>query len=140
MKEVTYEMIVEAENRVRDIPRSELPRIHKELNSGGWPKELGEIKENPSVSEVCLILDEIKWKVGFKAIWRYTKMELEGYSEQEFEDWWESQFIYKPLYKLYEFFGDCEGSYKSRKGNGYIEYLSPFLCGMLFAMLLFLFI
>ena len=137
-KELNCEMIVRAWDGVSNIPRSELPRIYNELNGGGWSKELGEIKERPSLSEVHLILEEIKWTVGFKAIWRHTKMEEEGYSEQEFEDWWESLFIYQPLNKLYEFFGDCEGSYKSRNRDDYIKYLPSFLCGILFAVLLFL--
>ena len=139
-KKVTHEMIVDAETRIRDIPRSELPRIFNELNGRNWPNELGEVKERPSNTEICLILDEIKWRVGFKAVWRHTKMVKEGYTEQEFEDWWESEFIYNPLNKLYEFFGDCEGSYKSRNGYDYIKYLPSFLFGILFAVLLFLFV
>lgn len=140
-KKVTYEMIAKVEEMVRNVPRSELPSIHREINEGmKWPKEFGDAKERPSIPEVNLILNEIECQVGFKSTWRYRKMECEGYSEQEFEDWWESQFIYKPLHKLYEFFGDCEGSYKSSYRDNYIKHLPSFLCGILFAVLLFLFI
>lgn len=122
---------------IASIPKEELPRIYDELNDGRCPKEFDECLKNNPIELIVFLLNEIKWEVGFKAIWRYKKLQEEHLTEQQFEDWWESNFIYEPLNKLYERFGEEDSSKQSKKGKNCIKNVSYFLLGSIFTVFLF---
>lgn len=114
-RKLTYEMIVDLDSRINEIPMCELPRIYDELNTGIWSIELGEppvdFKEWPNCPESIFILDEIKDRCGNKTLWRYKRTEIGNYTPQMFEDWWDSTFIGgEPRNEFYEWLGEKNGS------------------------------
>lgn len=106
----TIEDILHASTIVRSIPRRDLTRILYELNSWNWPEELGEAPEgwesmtidekadHPKFRAIC---SELENEVSEKAFLRYHHTNNLGRSEEEFEDWWQSE-IYDALKLLRE--------------------------------------
>ena len=143
-KQLTYEEIVELDKRLDGIPLGELPRIFDELNSHKWSPELGEppadYKKKAVCSETIYLLNEIKYRCGFKAISRYTKIEKENYTTQMFEDWWDSTFpVGEPSYEFYEWLGEENSRKQSCNSKNCANNVLYFVLGFSFAILCFLF-
>lgn len=140
-KKLTAEAAEDLVRRIERIPMSELPRIFDEVNSGKWSAELGEPPVKlPSLVYSNFILQEIKGKCGFKAVWRYKKIEKEGYTPQMFEDWWESNLIYEPLHELHEGVGEDDSCGQGEDGKNHANSILPLLLGITFVNILCVFI
>ncbi len=94
--------IIELKKMYENIPISELPRIWYEIGEKDkWPVEFGEKPSNFGVEgvfrcwEAEYIISKIEDDLGEKALVRYL-MVKEGFTDQMFDDWWESKQLAKP--------------------------------------------
>lgn len=81
------------------VPVSEYPRIWNELSFWEWPPELGEApsgweemnlnEKHEIIKPICEYLDVV---VGRKGLLRYLHTTKFGKTDQEFDDWWDSNF------------------------------------------------
>ena len=75
------------------ISRERMIEMDNELNSWGWPEELGAVPESEKRREGIrrTVRSRIESEVGHKARLRYHHIHNLHRTEQEFEDWWDDQ-------------------------------------------------
>lgn len=83
---------------LEEIPKSELPRIRYKLSIFSWVEELGEppvsfFRNRYACPELLYIIEQIDQCCGYKAAKRYEHVEVNGDTEQMFEDWWDSKCL-----------------------------------------------
>ena len=148
-EDITGEEVVRMSRITDSIPMDELPRIWHELNRYEWAEELGEkpadFKENSTnCLEQRFFMQEIELKCGWKAISRYKHTAELGYTDQQFEDWWESftsRQLKEEQQELYDRY--CKGNEgnNERKDCGFsVESAFFFTVGFLVATIIFCFI
>ena len=117
MQQETISQIVRrAKQKLFQIPESEWPSIYDTLNGWGWDGRLGykpsdweemedfktkkflwiqtyspDRKARTRHSVVAPIVESIRNVVGEKALMRYHHTHNLGRTDQQFEDWWQSQ-------------------------------------------------
>ena len=69
----------------------ELAAMYVDMEEGKTSDVLA--KANAHISTKKRLMSHIKNQIGQKAIYRYKLMDIKGYSEQEFEDYWQSLFL-----------------------------------------------
>lgn len=144
-EELTAEKLIKLRDKIDSIPMSELPRIYNGLNRYEWAEELGEkpdsFKENSTgCTEQLLIMEYIECKCGAKALSRYRHVVEQGYTDQQFEDWWDSR-LYKTQNEIYNRYCECNSSNNERENCGFsVEYALTFIVGLLLASFFFCFI
>ena len=123
----------ELRKKYEEIPKSELPRIWYELFiEEKWSSELGEEPEN--FKGFCPELHYINQKmcedIGEKAFYRYLNVDKGSFTNQLFDDWWESRNVKKPKYN---FFDKCDKrNNQCKNGKSYIDSIFFFSLGILF--------
>ena len=97
---MTYERLVQIERQLSGIPRERLLEMRDELNRWTWPEELGETPagwENMSLSEKREHMNDwfgvIGSKFNRKEMLRYHHIRNLHRTEQQFEDWWDSEIL-----------------------------------------------
>lgn len=80
------------------VPRAELPGIWDELGRGNWPEALGEppeeIHDQTASGKIIFMLRHyIEQGIGRKTCLRYYFKKRRGFTEQMFDDWWDSSIL-----------------------------------------------
>ena len=134
--------IIELEKKYETIPKKELPQIWYDLIiEDKWPKELGTAPDSLETSrcwEAEYVCRKIQEEIGHKAFHRYMKVEKGDFTDQMFDDWWESRScIDKTEENVFDKYSgrNQKGQNTEHSGN----YILSFAFGFLFALLLFVF-
>ena len=94
------EIGAETANKVNELPKRRRLEIYALLCAGEWVADLGTKPDNwdaMSQGDRDLILDDsircIIDEISLKERSRYLRMTLQGETQEEFNDWWESRFL-----------------------------------------------
>ena len=147
-EEITVDDIIEWDKILNSIPRSEMPRIYYNLNRHNWPEELGEIPEGygdiskPIPWKERYFMDMFDVMCGRKAVLRYAHIKDYGVTDQQFEDWWDSNNTVSRKEELCDYIKrqtnkSCNESTTDSK-YPFVPALIGFLLGGLFGKLLLL--
>lgn len=75
--------------RLKEIPRSEYPRIWNELQNRAWPEELGDLPAELREEAAMNAIGYIQICVEEKELVRYRCLAARNTAEALFEAWWE---------------------------------------------------
>ena len=92
---LTVEDMQRFDELLEQVPREDWPVVWYVANHRVWPEELGTEPKEHGVFLAALfhLISKIEMHCGLKACLRVWHNGNFGKSDQEFEDWWESQSI-----------------------------------------------